>query len=113
MIGTMGRATRVGALALASILALVLGVATAVASAEEVTAMQGTVNVNTASLEELTLLPGIGESRAKALIETRKRLGGFKSVDDLMEVKGSGDASLERLRPHVPTQGKTPARLTP
>jgi competence protein ComEA len=113
MIGTMGRATRVGALALASILALVLGVATAVASAEEVTAMQGTVNVNTASLEELTLLPGIGESRAKALIETRKRLGGFKSVDDLLEVKGIGDASLERLRPHVTTQGKTTARLTP
>lgn len=113
MIGTMGRATRVGALAVASILALVLGVATAVASAEEVPDMRGTVNVNTASLEELTLLPGIGESRAKALIETRKRLGGFKSVDDLLEVKGIGDASLERLRPHVTTQGKTTARLTP
>lgn len=111
MIGTKGRAPRAGARALAAILALALGLAAAVASAEEPAGLVGKVNVNTATVEELTLLPGIGESRAKALIETRKRRGGFKSVDELLEVKGIGDASLERLRPHVTIQGKTTARM--
>jgi competence protein ComEA len=99
--------------ALAGLLALVIGVASTATSAEGEAGLNGTVNVNTATLEELTLLPGIGESRAQAVIETRKRRGGFKSVDDLMEVKGIGEASLERLRPHVTTQGKTTARMTP
>jgi competence protein ComEA len=70
----------------------------------------GTVNVNTATLEELQLLPGVGESRARAMIETRKQRGGFKSVDDLLEVKGIGTASLEKLRPYVTVEGKTTAR---
>ena len=113
MIGIMGRASRVSAFALAGILALAMGIASTAASAEEPPRLSGTVNVNTATLDELTLLPGIGESRAKAVIETRKRRGGFKSVDELLEVKGIGDASLERLRPHVTTQGKTTARVAP
>jgi competence protein ComEA len=113
MIGTIGRATRIGALALAGLLALAIGVASTSAFAEEPAGLTGKVNVNTATLEELVLLPGIGESRAKALIETRKRRGGFKSVDELLEVKGIGDASLERLRPHVAVEGKTTARVTP
>jgi competence protein ComEA len=111
MIGSMGRARR-AALALAG-LVLAVGLAGSSASAEEPTGLVGKVNVNTATLEELVLLPGIGESRARQLIETRKRRGGFKSVDELLEVKGIGDASLERLRPHVTIQGKTTARMTP
>jgi competence protein ComEA len=71
----------------------------------------GVVNVNTASVEELQLLPGIGEARARALVEARKRRGGFGSLDELKEVKGIGDASLVRLRPHVSLQGKTTARI--
>jgi DNA uptake protein ComE-like DNA-binding protein len=45
------------------------------------------------------------------LVELRKLRGGFKSLDELKEVKGIGDASLERLRPHVRLQGKTTAIL--
>jgi competence protein ComEA len=59
------------------------------------------VNVNTATLEELTALPGIGEKRAQAIIEARKQKGGFKSVDELTEVKGIGPANLEKLRPYL------------
>jgi competence protein ComEA len=69
------------------------------------------VNVNTASVEELQLLPGIGEARARALVELRKRRGGFKSLDELKEVKGIGDASLERMRPYLRLQGRTTARI--
>jgi len=65
------------------------------------------INVNTASLEELQYLPGVGETRARAILAERKTRGGFKSVDELIEVKGIGATSLERLRPHARVAGKT------
>ncbi|MDH3725762.1 MAG: helix-hairpin-helix domain-containing protein [Thermoleophilia bacterium] len=71
----------------------------------------GVVNVNTATVEELEQLPGIGASRARALVEARERRGGFGSVDELVEVKGIGEASLDRLRPHLTTEGPTTARV--
>ena len=71
----------------------------------------GTVNINTATPEQLELLPGIGEARARAVVTMRKQRGGFKSVDELTEVKGIGEAALERLRPFVRTDGKTTAQL--
>ena len=73
-------------------------------------ALTGMVNVNTASLEELQLLPGVGESRARSILELRKQRGGFKSLDQLVEVKGIGDILLDRLRPHLTLKGKTTAR---
>ena len=73
--------------------------------------LTGVVNVNTATAEELQLLPGIGESRAQALIDTRKERGGFKSVDELIEVRGIGEASFGRLRPFVVVSGRTTARI--
>jgi competence ComEA-like helix-hairpin-helix protein len=69
----------------------------------------GVVNVNTASASELEMLPGIGASRAKAVIEAREAKGGFKSLDDLLAVKGIGEASLAKLRPHLTLEGKTTA----
>ena len=71
----------------------------------------GTVNINTATPEQLELLPGIGEVRARAVVSMRKQRGGFKSVNELTEVKGIGEAALERLRPFVRTEGKTTAQL--
>ena len=71
----------------------------------------GAVNINTATPEQLELLPGIGEARAKAVVSMRKQRGGFKSVDELTEVKGIGEAALERLRPFVRTEGTTTAQL--
>ena len=50
-------------------------------------------------------------SYANALIEARKQRGGFASVDDLLEVKGIGEAGLAKLRPHVAVKGKTTAQL--
>ena len=70
-------------------------------------ALSGVVNVNAASLDQLQMLPGVGESRAKAIVAARKQRGGFKSVDELVEVKGIGEALLARLRPYVRTSGNT------
>jgi len=91
--------------------ALVAGFVVAAAGAEEARKLQGVVNVNTASVEELQLLPGVGEARARAIVDLRKQRGGLKSLEDLLEVKGIGDASLARLRPHVAFDGKTTAHL--
>jgi competence protein ComEA len=56
------------------------------------------VNINTASVDELDAVKGIGPSKAKAIVEHRDKNGPFKSVDDLKEVKGFGDKSLDKLR---------------
>jgi len=94
--------------ALAWLIALAIGTTALAAFAAE-SQLTGVVNLNTATQEELQLLPGIGESRAKAVIEARKRKGGFQKVEDLLEVKGIGEAGLQKLRPHVTLEGKTTA----
>ena len=94
--------------ALAWLIALAIG-ATALSAFAAESQLTGVVNLNTATQEELQLLPGIGESRAKAVIEARKRKGGFQKVEDLLEVKGIGEAGLQKLRPHVTLEGKTTA----
>jgi len=94
---------------LAAVLVLLAGLALPVQAKESNPTLAGVVNINTASREELQLLPGVGEVRAVAIVAMRKERGGFKGVDDLLEVSGIGDAMLERLRPHVTLTGKTTA----
>ncbi len=93
----------IAALALGAVLAGALGApsASAAPDARPAATAPAAVNVNTATAEELTALPGIGEKRAQAILETRKEKGGFKSVDELTEVKGIGPANLEKLRPYL------------
>ncbi|MEE9608395.1 MAG: ComEA family DNA-binding protein [Myxococcota bacterium] len=87
-----------------------LAAAAGVEAADESPRLSGVVNVNTATVEELQLLPGIGQARASALISERKQRGGFKTVEELIEVKGIGETGLQRLRPYVSLTGKTTAR---
>ena len=68
---------------------------------------QGVINLNTASVEELTRLPGIGQSRAQAIVELRTKLHGFKSVEDILRVKGIGRKSFRKLEPMLRLQGAT------
>ncbi len=56
------------------------------------------VNINTATLEELDTLPGVGESTAQAIIEEREAGGPFTSVEDIMRVSGIGEKKFERLQ---------------
>ncbi|MGH0036102.1 MAG: ComEA family DNA-binding protein [Myxococcota bacterium] len=65
------------------------------------------VNVNAASVDELQVLPGIGESRARAIVERRRTKGAFESVEQLAEIRGIGSAMVERLRPLVTLRGPT------
>jgi len=67
----------------------------------------GVVNVNTASVEQLTRLPGVGESRARAIVALREQRGAFRNVEDLRAVRGIGDANLAKLRPFLTLKGRT------
>jgi competence protein ComEA len=59
------------------------------------------VFLNEATVDDLRRLPGIGEKRALAVLELRKKLGRFKQVEDLLRVKGIGRSTLRKLRPLV------------
>lgn len=70
---------------------------------------QEVVNVNTATVAQLSLLPGIGASRAQAIIQARERRP-FRTVNELVRVRGIGRAMLLRLRPYVSVNGETTLR---
>ncbi|MFN3595246.1 MAG: ComEA family DNA-binding protein [Thiobacillaceae bacterium] len=59
------------------------------------------VDINTATQSELESLPGIGPSKARAILDYRRQHGPFQSVDELAKVRGIGPATVERLRPEV------------
>jgi comEA protein len=61
----------------------------------------GKVDVNRATAEELMKLPGIGPKMAHRIVSHRESRGAFQTTEDLKEVKGIGDKTLERLRPHI------------
>jgi len=59
---------------------------------------QGKIDINTASLEELDSLPGIGAQKAQAIITYRQEHGVFRSIDDLLYVPGFGTALVDSIR---------------
>jgi len=59
------------------------------------------VDINSATLEQLTTVPGIGPSLAQRIIEFREKQGPFQRIEDLLKIRGIGERSLEKIRPHV------------
>ncbi len=64
-------------------------------------ASNGPLDLNSATIEQLDALAGIGPTTAKAIIDRRTQLGRFRSVDDLLTVKGIGSSKLESIRSSV------------
>ncbi len=69
--------------------------------------VEGVININTATVEELDRLPGIGPSRAQAIIALRTHQKRFERVEDVMRVKGIGRAMFRKLRPMLTLEGPT------
>lgn len=67
-------------------------------------AKQGKVNINTATLEELQTIKGIGKKKAEAILQYRKEHGPFRTKEDLLEVKGIGKKALEAIESQVTFQ---------
>lgn len=62
---------------------------------------QASVNINTADIDELTMLKGIGEKKAEAIVAWREEKGPFETVEQLLDVKGIGEATLAENRNQI------------
>ena len=90
----MKKVNRLVSAALALAMAFVLSTGLAMAA----DAPAGKVNLNTATAAQLSALPGIGEKLAARIVEYRQKAGSFKSVQELMNVKGIGEKSFLKLK---------------
>ena len=70
------------------------------AGAEKET-MNEAISLNKATCEELNRLPGIGPIMAERIVEYREKCGEFRSIEELVEVRGIGEKTLEKLKPYL------------
>jgi len=85
----------------AALLAVAIFGAAVTAQESRSGAAAAALNLNTATVAQLEALPGIGKSTAERIVEYRQKSGGFKKVEDLMNVKGIGEKSFLKLKPLI------------
>ena len=107
----MHRAT----LGLAALLAILVAgqVALLAQSAAPAKAPAAVVNLNTATVEQLDALPGIGKAMAARIVEYRQKNGAFKKVEDLMNVRGIGEKNFLKLKPLITVGAPKAAASSP
>jgi competence protein ComEA len=100
---------RIAASALALLVSLMMSSGVAFAAKP---APSGKVNINTASVEQLATLPGVGPALAARIVEHRTKAGSFKNVQELMSIRGIGEKSFQKMESHLTTGGgdKTAAK---
>ena len=104
----MKKWNRIVATGLAIAIALMASLGTVSAAAKAAPA--GKVNVNTATAEQFATLPGVGVKLGARIVEYRQKAGSFKTIDELMNVKGIGEKNFTKLQPHLTTGEARPAR---
>ena len=68
---------------------------------EDIAANNNKVNINKATLEQLLTISGIGESKAKSIIEYRTQNGEFKQLEDIMNLSGIGESLYEKIKNNI------------
>ncbi len=68
-----------------------------------VTTIDGKISLNTATMEELMNLPGVGEAKAKSIIEYRESNGNFNSIEDITKVSGIGESLFAQIKEYITT----------
>lgn len=87
---------------------LILSLSTAAMAVDATPAVAaGIVNINTADAAQLSMLPRVGLKAAQRIVDYRTEHGPFKKPSDLMQVKGFGQKSFDRLNGYLTTDGKT------
>jgi competence protein ComEA len=71
------------------------------AKSKTVAAPSTPVNINTATVAQLEALPGVGAKTAQLIVEQRQKNGGFKKIEELMNIKGIGEKSFLKLKPLI------------
>jgi len=79
------------------------------AGGKPVASAPAVVNLNTATATQIATLPGVGEKAAQRIIEYREKNGGFKKIEELMNVKGIGEKSFLKLKPLITVGDSKPA----
>lgn len=69
------------------------------------------ININTASKVELMKLPGVGEATAKKIIKYRQKHGGFKTIDEIMKIKGIAQKKFEKLKKHIKVESSDSSNI--
>lgn len=95
------RSTLSAAVALSALLIAGTPVFAVPMPAQAPAAEKATVNLNAATLDQLATLPGIGPKVAERILEYRTKNGGFKKIEELMNVKGIGEKSFLKIKPLV------------
>jgi len=90
---------RTVAMGLAVLMAAVLASAPAVAATEPASVEK--IDLNSATVEQLTSLPGVGPTLAGRIVEYREKAGRFNSVEELMNVKGIGEKNFAKIEPRL------------
>src|SRR6266511_2592810 len=79
----------------------------AFAADTQASAPAGVVNINTADVTQLSLLPRVGQKAAQRIVDYRTAHGPFQKSTDIMQVKGFGNKSFERLSAYIVVEGKS------
>lgn len=101
------RTILLGALTMCGVLLLAAPAASAQEQNTAAAPSKTAINLNVATLDQLETLPGIGRKTAERIIEFRTKNGGFKRIEELMNVKGIGEKSFLKIKPLIVATART------